>query len=232
MTNGTLNESLVIAKISEKCDIKRDPKFDHEYKLDFVLDRFKNIAKMVPIGVQVTTRIGNGHKLETFLIERKKCSLVDRSLYIEIHPDTDIDAWGAELIYAGLISFAFQKDFKEKGIYGFRINPDVTCEFFDLETAIKSAQALPEIGSTINGRIWRWFDNQMGRIMDDAGNLWFVHHNNLSEQIKERFIPNILTDEKKTLLKPIYIEFENGGAGDGERKLPKAINVRLQRKNN
>ena len=54
--SGKVSEHLIAAKIEQKCDIKRDPIYDHVYKLDFIVDRFKSIAKLIPVGVQVTTR--------------------------------------------------------------------------------------------------------------------------------------------------------------------------------
>lgn len=116
---------------------------------------------MVQIGIQVTTKPNDVAKQREFLSERKKKTLVDRSLYIEILPSVDVSKWGSELIYNAIVSFAFMKGLRDKDVIGVRINPDVTFVFFDLEKSIKQYQGR----EAIKGRIVKYFpDKEYGFI--------------------------------------------------------------------
>lgn len=229
---GILSENLIIAKIEQKCDIKRDPTFDHVYKLDFIVDRFKSIAKLIPIGVQVTTKINDSVKLRGFLNERQKKTLLDKSIYVEVHPDVDIDSWGSELIYNALVAFAFQRGGISSEIRGVRINPDVSYEFFEIEEVLKSAQTVPE-GDTVTGEIVKYFEKRGFGIIKTADGEWFLHINNITDdRLKNNFMPNIQVDADCNVTRPIYVDFENGGFQRQNAKLPMALNIRLSRQKN
>lgn len=130
---GKMIEDMILLKIQQKCSIQRDQTFDHVYKLDFIVNQFNSIHKLIPIGVQLTSHLDHIPKMREFFVCRQKKTLVDRSLYIEVHPDVDVDAWGTELIYAAIVSFVFQQELRQHDVYGVRINPDVTFNFFDIQ---------------------------------------------------------------------------------------------------
>jgi hypothetical protein len=229
LMKGLLTEDIIVARIELKCDIKREPAYDHVYKLDFIVDRFKNIAKLIPVGVQITTRLDDITKMRNFLLERRKKTLVDRSIYIEVHPDVDINNWGAELIYNALVSFVFENRLREKDILGVRIKPDVTYEFFDLEESIKQRQ------ETHNGKIFRYFpDKGYGFIeVEDKGNWYFDRTSIKDSNLKEKFLAKVkIKTENNNLVRPIYVVFEDGGYVKNSGSAPLAINVRLSKLKN
>ncbi len=230
--NGKLIESLVQAKIEQKCDIQTDPNFDHVYKLDFLVNRFKSIDKIIPIGVQVTTKPKDAVKMKAFLAERRKKRLVDKSVYLEIGADVDLSAWGSELVYNSLVAFAFQKETGYGEIVGIRINSDVSYKIFDIEECINSIEeSAPEAGSALTGSIFRYFpEKNSGNIKCEQGT-WFFHTNEIKDsRLTNSFIPHIKIDDSCNVLRPIYVDFENGGYQRDDAKFPYAINIRLAKK--
>lgn len=227
LMNGRLSEDLIIAKIEQKCDIKRDPTYDHVYKLDFIVDRFKSIAKQIPIGVQVTTKLNDYFKQTEFLKERKKKTLVDKSIYVEVDPKVDISNWGSELIYSALVAFTFMKDLATKHISGVRIYPDIIYEFFDIEENIKKNQVATK--NTLTGKIVRYNPKKgFGFIETNENEKWFFHISSISDKkLKESFLDKAqINPEDNTLAKPIYVNFEDGGLPKGA-SAPSAINIKL-----
>jgi cold shock CspA family protein len=187
---GQLTEDLIIAKIQQKCDIKRDPKYDHTYKLDFIIDRFREIDKLLPIGVQVTINPDDAHKQRVFLTERRKRTLVDRSIYIKVDPEVDVDSYGAALIYQAIIGFAFQRDLQKYNVLGVKIKPDVSYEFFFLasgdQKSYNTTQTIP-----LEGRIMKYFPNHgYGFITSDRGDFFFHISDVLDEDLKTVVLPN------------------------------------------
>ncbi len=208
---GQLTEELVIAKIQQKCDIKRDPKYDHTYKLDFIIDRFQQIDKLLPIGVQVTINPDDAYKQKVFLAERNKRTLVDRSIYIKVDPGVDIDSYGAELIYQSIVAFAFQRDMLKHNVIGVRINPDVSYEFFPLvEASARRGNGAP-LASGLLGRITKYFPNNgFGFIASDEGDFFFHISDVLEENLKTEVLPNAEI-ESEGLKHPIAVTFNDVG---------------------
>ncbi len=226
---GILSEDLIIARIEQKCDIKRDPTYDHVYKLDFIVDHFKSIAKLIPIGVQITTKVNDVLKLRRFLEERKKKTLVDKSIYIEVHPNVDINAWGSELVYNALVCFAFQRGIVKDEIGGVRINQDISYEFFDIEETIYNMRN-PSEEKNITGQIVKYYPAKgYGKIRSGESE-WFFHiYNVTDDRLKNKFIPNIQVDSECNVTRPIYVDFEDGGQQRKDARLPVALNVRLSK---
>ena len=240
--NGFLSENLIKAKLAQSCDIKEDPVYDHRYKLDFIVDRFKDIDKLVHIGVQVTINPNDSAKQAEFLRERKKRTLVDRSVYVKVHPEADIDHWGAELIYNAITAFAFQKDLREKDVIGVRINQDVTYEFFEVAASAVASPSIglgspssaepagvPKVGQLLRGRIYRYNKSRgYGFIESEEGKRWFFHFSAITDNdLRENILPNAPADlDTNNLEKTIPVEFEDGGFTRGDAPAPSALNIR------
>ena len=208
---GQLTEDLVIAKIQQKCDIKRDPKYDHVYKLDFIIDRFQQIDKLLPIGVQVTINPDDAHKQQVFLAERNKRTLVDRSIYIRVDPGVDIDSYGAELIYQSIVAFAFQRDMQKLNVVGVKINQDVSYEFFTLGEAPVRRSTGAARATGLIGRILKYFPNNgFGFISGEAGDFFFHISDVLDEHLKTVILPNAEI-ESEGLKHPIAVSFNDVG---------------------
>lgn len=232
--SGFLNENLIKAKLAKRCDIKEDPIYDHKYKLDFVIDRFKDIDKLVHIGVQVTINPNDSSKQAEFLRERKKASLVDRSLYVKVHPSADIDHWGAELIYTAITAFAFQKDLRSKDVLGVHINQNVTYEFFELaeQSEHPSAQTA---GRTLYGKMTAYNKQKgFGFIEADSGGKWFFHFSSIKDdELRDNTLPNAAVNPDTIgLEKPISVEFQDGGFTREDALAPSALNIKPVRTGN
>ncbi len=221
---GLLTEDVIVARIEQKCDIKRDPTYDHQYKLDFIVDRFKSIAKLIPIGVQITTRLNDVPKQRVFLLERRKKTLVDRSIYVEVHPDVDINNWGAELIYNALVSFTFKNSLKKIDVSGVRINADITYDFFSLEDSIRQTH------SAIHGKIFKYFpERKYGFIETKDKGQWYFNNDGITDSnLIENFLPNIqLNSDNNRLVRAIFVDFDDAGYESNDKSVPKAINIKL-----
>lgn len=228
---GAVNENLIAAKLEQKCDIKRDPTYDHKYKLDFIIDRFKSIAKLSHIGVQVTRNPYDSAKQKEFLRERSKKTLLDRSLYVKVHPETDIENYGAELIYNAVVAFAFQKDLRQKDVLGVLINPDVTYEFFELDGYESSAGGATgrQIVGTVNGLITYYDkDKGFGFVVNDEGSQWYFHISEVKDMnLRNIVLPMVeISDETNKLTESIKATFEDAGYTRKNAKFPTAINVK------
>ena len=216
--HGHLVESLVVAKLSVLCDIQQDQDFDHRYKLDLIINRFKNIAKLVPIGVQITTRIDDLEKLKRFAAERKKNTLVNKSAYVVIHPDVDVNSYGAELIYSALVSFAFSEVCRDENIYVY-VSPDVSYRVLDLDNAIKEIderQQLTKLNTDdgkVTGEIYYYnIDKQFGYIRNGNTSWRFIINAVQDAYLKNEALPNPHNYNPPTkLIRPIPVCFVDKG---------------------
>jgi cold shock CspA family protein len=127
-----LSENIIVEKLLEKCDIEQNPNYGEVYKLDFVISKFNLIDKMIPLGVQVTLNEDDDERQRSFLRERLTQTLVDRSIYVKVSPQVNLNTYGVELIYSAIVAFAFQKDMRRFNVMGVKINADITYEFFML----------------------------------------------------------------------------------------------------
>jgi len=224
--NGFLSEDRIKAKLAKNCDIKEDPIYDHRYKLDFIIDRFKDIDKLVHIGVQVTTNPNDSQKQSEFVRERRKRTLVDRSVYVKIHPEVDIDHWGAELVYNAITAFAFQKDLRQKDVIGVKINPDVTYEFFEVGALEETSER--QVGRLLKGRIYKYNKSRGYGFIESEGQKWFFHFSSIKDdELRENILPLVDTElDTNNLERPIPVEFEDGGFTREDAPAPSALNIR------
>jgi hypothetical protein len=215
LANGKLVEQLIIAMLGQKCDITTEPTYDHLYKIDFVVDRFKYIMALRHIGVQVTTRLADVAKQNEFVNARGRKSLVQRCIYMEVDPSVDVSAYGAELAYNAIVGFAFRDDMKTQDLVGVRIKPDVSYEYFDVLAAI-DAQPAPAGGydEYLTGRIVRYNPSKgYGFIKAEAGD-WFFHISEAEPGIEEM----LLSAEYAAsgyLSRPVPVSFRNAGRKPG-----------------
>jgi len=134
--SGTHVEDRLVVRLQKLgCDLTQSEELNHKYKLDFVITRFEGIAKMKPIGVQVTTKPGDRDKMREFLSSQKTFEYVDRALYLELH-SSEVEQGVDRLVYSSLIQFVFSTTYTGTPYMGLRIRPNFTIEFFDLETEL------------------------------------------------------------------------------------------------
>ncbi len=152
--------------------------------------------------------------------------LVDRSIYVEVHPDVDINNWSAELIYNAIVTFTFGKKLREKDILGVRINPDVTYEFFDIEDSLSQGRG------TLRGKIYRYFpDKKYGFIETEGMGQWYFNIDGIKDtKLIESFLPKAKLDtENNRLLRPIFVDFEDAGYKGSESGSPRALDIKLSK---
>lgn len=134
--SGTHVEDRLIVRLQKLgCDLTQSEELNHKYKLDFIVTRFEGIAKMKPIGVQVTTKPGEREKMREFLARQKSFEYVDRALYLELQT-SEVEQGADRLVYSSLIQFIFSTTYTGTPFMGLRIRPNFTIEFFDLEAEI------------------------------------------------------------------------------------------------
>jgi cold shock CspA family protein len=229
---GAYSEEYVITRLKQICDLDRQEKYDHQYKLDFIITKFHGIDKLFPLGVQITTNSDDMAKQQRFLMERRKRTLVDRSLYVQINPKVDLETFGVSLIYHAMIAFAFEKTHQDKFILGVKINPDVTFEFFELGTGESGARPRGPISDEVlEGRIVKYYPkNGYGFIStEDRGDFFFHISDVLDRDLRETFLPNVEIEYEANQIKtPVAVTFNDGGLTRADATSPTARNIRRQ----
>ena len=120
------------------CRIYHDPTYDHQYKLDFIVNGFKDVARLPEhIGLQVTANKDDVSKQREFLQIQRRSAVVPKAVYLEIDPDADVEQGAATLVYAALLTLVFNAAYRTHKIVGLRLHRGFSCEFFDLDENIR-----------------------------------------------------------------------------------------------
>ena len=128
------------------CELTQSEELNHKYKLDFIITRFDGIAKMRPIGIQVTTRPLDKEKMREFLAKQRQFEYVEKALYIELN-NNEIDQGIDRLVYGAIVYFLFSNSFAKVAYLGLRVRPNFTVDFFDLEAESGRSGAPPLVHS-------------------------------------------------------------------------------------
>ena len=127
------------------CRIQRDEILDHRHLLDFVvleLPEFQSLLSQ-PIGVQVTSRIGEPEKQRRFQDRVASSPYTRKNFYVEIERENDLERGGAFALLVAIADYALDRRSNGAGVRGLRIFADNTFEFFDLATASATAARSP-----------------------------------------------------------------------------------------
>jgi cold shock CspA family protein len=156
---GVNQEERLMTKLqSLGCRILKDNVYDHEYKIDFVINAFEGIARLVQIGVQLTLDTDNLRKMSEFCKIQETHKIVPKAVYVELDSNLDIERSGATLVYSALVYFAFSKQHATDTVIGLRIRSDGSLEFFDLKRKLMELRRLtgqPE-GALLQGAIKKY----------------------------------------------------------------------------
>jgi hypothetical protein len=77
-------EDRLRSKLGDLCRIDHDEVFDHQYKIDFIVSRFKTIPRITDsIGVQVTVRDDDDRKQTEFLDIHQEQNTIPRAVYLD-----------------------------------------------------------------------------------------------------------------------------------------------------
>jgi hypothetical protein len=129
--------------------LEGDADLDHNSKIDFVVIRFPGYAKMVNIGVQITSRMNDLSKRSEFVAKNSpmpgRITATDKALYLEYDNRVEIHKGGADIVAQVLYAFQFDERFHDTkvGAAIVRAREDaISYTFFD-PTAFESAAAAP-----------------------------------------------------------------------------------------
>jgi cold shock CspA family protein len=145
VADGIITESHIIGYLSRiGYELKESENYDHTYKLDFIINGFKNIDKLFQIGCQVTTKLGDAHKMKLFYEVQVKTQVVPKAAYVEITPEVDIKAGVGELIHAALLNYVFNGVYDKSPVIGITLERN-GYKYFDVKArAEKLLMATPK----------------------------------------------------------------------------------------
>lgn len=121
------------------CLIESKEKYDHEFKLDFMLYRLAGFEKPLPIsvGVQVTAATEDLEKQREFLEVQRRLRPVQKSIYLALDSQLDVEGGGEYAAFVALGCCIFDRVNREKRVIGIRVYRDFSFEQFDLEENLK-----------------------------------------------------------------------------------------------
>jgi len=120
------------------CRIYYDQTYDHQYKLDFIVNGFRDVARLPEhIGMQMTANKDDVTKQREFVYVQKKNIIVPKAVYLEADPLADIEQGAATLVYAALLTLVFNRAYRYRRVVGLRLTRNFSFEFFDLEENIR-----------------------------------------------------------------------------------------------
>jgi hypothetical protein len=123
------------------CRIYYDQTYDHQYKLDFIVNGFRDVARLPQhIGIQVTAKRDDVAKQREFLQTQKRSFVVPKAVYLEADPEADMEQGAATLVYAALLSLVFNRTYRNRRVVGLRLSRGFSFEFFDLEENMRRLQ--------------------------------------------------------------------------------------------
>jgi hypothetical protein len=123
------------------CRIYYDQTYDHQYKLDFIIHGFRDVARLPQhIGIQVTAKRDDVAKQREFLQTQKRSFVVPKAVYLEADPEADMEQGAATLVYAALLSLVFNRTYRTRRVVGLRLSRGFSFEFFDLEENMRRLQ--------------------------------------------------------------------------------------------
>jgi len=213
------------------CLIESKEKYDHEFKLDFMLYRLAGFEKPLPIsvGVQVTTAAEDLDKQREFLEVQRRLRPVQKSIYLILDSQVDVEGGGEYAAFVALGCCIFDRANREKRVIGVRINRDFSFEMFDLDGNLRSAQpprADPERPEVwVEGRV-NYYKRleKFGFIgWDGTPDFWFGRDN-----VQDPELLGML-DDPEFPISGAPIVFQSAGITRGGEKRPTAIRIRLKK---
>jgi 'Cold-shock' DNA-binding domain len=148
------------------CRIYHDQTYDHQYKLDFIVNGFRHVARLPEhIGLQVTANRDDLAKQQEFLQIQRRSFVVPKAVYLEVDPEADIEQGAATLVYAALLTLVFNSAYRKYRVTGLRLHRGFSFELFDLEENIRRLQGFDR-GSRVPQVIQTSDELLMGKIIN------------------------------------------------------------------
>jgi hypothetical protein len=213
------------------CLIESKEKYDHEFKLDFMVYRLAGFEKPLPIsvGVQVTADTDDLDKQREFLEVQRRLRPVQKSIYLALDSQLDVEGGGEYAVFVAVGACIFDRSNRDRRVIGVRIYRDFSFEMFDIEDNLKGAKSfrIESDGQQIwlEGRV-NYYKRleRFGFIgWDGAPDFWFSR-----DHVEDPDLLNIL-DNPDLYVSGTPIVFQNAGiTRDGEKR-PTAIRIRLNK---
>lgn len=227
------------------CRIYHDQTYDHQYKLDFIVNGFNNVARLPEhIGLQVTANRDDLPKQREFIQVQKTSFVVPKAVYLEVDPEADVEQGAATLVYAALLTLVFNSAYRKARVVGLRLSRGFTFEFFDLEENIRRLQSVPRgPGETrglqaseeiLTGRIIN-FHREKGygfiQCTSRPNNVFFHIRNDVDESVVAKIA---IIDEETTGWRQldIPVTFREKWIGKARGHKPAAFDIKLYSANN
>jgi hypothetical protein len=213
------------------CLIESKEKYDHEFKLDFMLYRLAGFEKPLPIsvGVQVTADADDLEKQREFLDVQRRLRPVQKSVYLALDSQLDVEGGGEYAVFVALGACIFDRANRDKRVIGVRIFRDFSFEMFDLEENCRVSRSF-RVAS--NGQ-QIWLDGRVNYYKrperfgfigwDGAPDFWFSRDHVEDPQLLE------ILDNPDIYASGTSIVFQNGGITREGEKRPTAVHIRLKR---
>jgi len=148
------------------CRIYHDQTYDHQYKLDFIVNGFRDVARLPEhIGLQITANRDDATKQREFLQIQKRSFVVPKAVYLEVDPDADVEQGAATLVYAALLTLVFNAAHRKRRVVGIRLSRGFSFEFFDLEENIRRLQGF-EKGESVSRAMQESDEILIGKIIN------------------------------------------------------------------
>jgi len=213
------------------CLIESKEKYDHEFKLDFMLYRLAGFEKPLPIsvGVQVTSAADDLEKQREFLEVQRRLRPVQKSVYLTLDSQIDVEGGGEYAAFVALGSAIFDRVNRDKRVIGIRVYRDFSFEMFDLEENVRAGRFLRSDAdgqqTWVEGRVnYYKRPEKFGFIgWDGAPDFWFGRDNVEDPELLE------ILDNPEVYISGTPIVFQNAGITRGGEKRPTAMRIRLKK---
>lgn len=213
------------------CLIESKEKYDHEFKLDFMVYRLAGFEKPLPIsvGVQVTAATDDLAKQREFLEVQRRLRPVQKSIYLALDSQLDVEGGGEYAAFVALGSCIFDRVNRDKRVIGIRIFRDFSFEMFDLEENLRGAKSL----RLDSERQQIWIDGRVNYYKrlekfgfigwDGTPDFWFGRDNIEDSELL------VMLDNPDLYISGTPIVFQNAGITREGEKRPTAIHIRLKK---
>ncbi|MGH8057392.1 MAG: hypothetical protein ACREOH_09185 [Candidatus Entotheonellia bacterium] len=213
------------------CLIESKEKYDHEFKLDFMVYRLAGFEKPLPIsvGVQVTAATDDLEKQREFLEVQRRLRPVQKSIYLALDSQLDVEGGGEYAAFVALGSCIFDRVNRDKRVIGIRIFRDFSFEMFDLEENLRGAKSF----RLDSERQQIWIDGRINYYKrlekfgfigwDGTPDFWFGRDNIEDSELL------VMLDNPDLYISGTPIVFQNAGITREGEKRPTAIHIRLKK---
>lgn len=229
--NGKDIETKVVNRLENRFVIDRGEVYDHKYKIDCIVSRFKGMNKFLGhIGLQITTILDDTKKQKDFLEAFEINQIVPRAIYAQLEIDRDSDIEDvSEVISFAIGSFTFDPQYRNELVIGLTINRNLSFTFFNIEENIKKNNSRPLTfrtkKQTMNiGEVCSVKNDNYFFIKDRKSDQeYFGHFSNITDENLKNELEKLKTLPQKWT--GILVSFEYTGFEDG-RRLPTAVNIK------